>query len=261
MLVADRTVSGCGGRPYARRGGAHSLCKTLVTLGVERVAIERPDGLLIERLLDAGLTVLAIHPNQVAAARRGSVPLAGNPTGSTRSCCASSPAPTSPLPGTGARQRSDQGAAGTHPRPRRPGRAARRAVQPAPRRARTLLARRRANLQRSRQPDQPGVPRALPLARSTRTGLARRPSPGFSPATTTADARTPASCSPSSARAPAGRAGEIEADARRGLVLALVGALKPIVEQIRLLTAEIAHAVRAHPDGEIFLSFFKAPTA
>jgi hypothetical protein len=32
------------------------------------VAIERPDGLLIERLLDAGLTVIAVHPNQVRAA-------------------------------------------------------------------------------------------------------------------------------------------------------------------------------------------------
>ena len=59
--------------------------------------------------------------------------------------------------------------------------------------------------------------------------------------------------------APNGRADQLEADARRGLVLALVGALKPIVEQIRLLTSEIAHAVRTHPDGHIFLSFFKNP--
>jgi Transposase len=34
-----------------------------------RIALERPDGLLIERLLDAGLRVVAIHPNQVAAMR------------------------------------------------------------------------------------------------------------------------------------------------------------------------------------------------
>src|SRR6202035_3635596 len=33
------------------------------------VAIERPDGLLIERLLDAGVRVVAIHPNQVCAMR------------------------------------------------------------------------------------------------------------------------------------------------------------------------------------------------
>ena len=35
----------------------------------ELVAIERPGGLLVERLLDAGLRVLALHPNQVAATR------------------------------------------------------------------------------------------------------------------------------------------------------------------------------------------------
>jgi hypothetical protein len=41
----------------------------LVRLGVELVAVERPDGLLVERLLDAGLRVLPLNPNQVAAAR------------------------------------------------------------------------------------------------------------------------------------------------------------------------------------------------
>lgn len=59
--------------------------------------------------------------------------------------------------------------------------------------------------------------------------------------------------------APAGRAAELETEARRGLVLALVAALKPIVKQIRLLTAEIGHALHAHPDGKIFASFFKSP--
>src|SRR3954453_11770093 len=49
--------------------GLRALCATLVRLGVGLVAIERPDGLLVERLLDAGLRVLALHPNQVQAAR------------------------------------------------------------------------------------------------------------------------------------------------------------------------------------------------
>jgi Transposase len=49
--------------------GVRSLCRALVRLEVELVAIERPDGLLVERLLDAGLRILALHPNQVAAAR------------------------------------------------------------------------------------------------------------------------------------------------------------------------------------------------
>ena len=34
-----------------------------------RVAIERPDGLLVDRLLEAGFKVLAIHPNKVKATR------------------------------------------------------------------------------------------------------------------------------------------------------------------------------------------------
>jgi hypothetical protein len=45
------------------------LCGTLVRLEVALVAIERPDGMLVERLLDAGLRVVALHPNRVAAAR------------------------------------------------------------------------------------------------------------------------------------------------------------------------------------------------
>jgi predicted aminopeptidase len=38
-------------------------------LRVRLVAFERPDGVLVARLLDAGLRVLAMYPNQVAAAR------------------------------------------------------------------------------------------------------------------------------------------------------------------------------------------------
>jgi transposase len=42
-------------------------------------------------------------------------------------------------------------------------------------------------------------------------------------------------------------------------VLALVAALKPLVEQIKLLTSQIAGAARAHQDGAIFLSLFRDP--
>jgi len=45
------------------------LCARLVRLGVALVALEWPDGLLIERLLDAGLSVVAVHPSQVRAMR------------------------------------------------------------------------------------------------------------------------------------------------------------------------------------------------
>jgi hypothetical protein len=49
--------------------GLLSLCRALLRLDVGLVAVERPDGLLVERLLDAGLRVLPLHPNKVAASR------------------------------------------------------------------------------------------------------------------------------------------------------------------------------------------------
>ena len=49
--------------------GLRELCRALTERGVWRVALERPDGLVVERLLRAGLVVVAIHPSQVKAAR------------------------------------------------------------------------------------------------------------------------------------------------------------------------------------------------
>jgi hypothetical protein len=59
--------------------------------------------------------------------------------------------------------------------------------------------------------------------------------------------------------APEGRAGQAEVRARRATVLGLVATLKALVEQIRLSEERIARAVRAHPDGEVFLSLFRSP--
>lgn len=49
--------------------GLTALCERIGKLGTLAIAIERPDGVLIDRLLDAGFTVVAIHPNVVKAAR------------------------------------------------------------------------------------------------------------------------------------------------------------------------------------------------
>lgn len=70
MLVADQAGEVLLSATYAHdEKGLSALCRTLLGMDVGLVAIERPDGLLVERLLDAGLRVLALHPNKVAAAR------------------------------------------------------------------------------------------------------------------------------------------------------------------------------------------------
>jgi hypothetical protein len=110
VLVCDEAGEELLAATFAHdEAGLGMLCRALVRAKVQLVALERPDGVLIERLLDAGLRVLAIHP-QTRSQRRvpGSVPRAGSPTGSTRSWRAgsrvliiiasgcSSPTPTRP---------------------------------------------------------------------------------------------------------------------------------------------------------------------
>ena len=58
--------------------------------------------------------------------------------------------------------------------------------------------------------------------------------------------------------APPGRAGEFETRTRRQVVLRLVRTLQVMVEQISELEREISEALDAHPDGEIFRSFFRS---
>jgi transposase len=57
--------------------------------------------------------------------------------------------------------------------------------------------------------------------------------------------------------APQGRAGELELHTRRQIVSRLVRSLQVIVEQIKQLEREIAEALATHPDAEIFRSFFR----
>jgi transposase len=239
--------------------GLTRLCKALVTLGVERVAIERPDGLLVERLLDTGLTVIAMHPNQVAAARPRFRP-AGGKSDRFDAFVLCELARTDHHRFRVLVPDSDQTKAL---------RALTRGREVLVEQRVALCNQLRAELERF----WPGAVEVFAELDSpiSLAFLARYPSP--------VDARglgekrlaqflarhhypgrkDPAELLCRLRAAPSGRAGELEADARRGIVLALIAALKPIVEQIRLLTSEIAHAVRTHPDGEIFLSLFKDP--
>jgi transposase len=70
VCVVDARGRILEGRRYRHaEPGIRALCARLVRLRVALVELERPDGLLIERLLDAGLAVVAVHPNQVKAMR------------------------------------------------------------------------------------------------------------------------------------------------------------------------------------------------
>lgn len=58
--------------------------------------------------------------------------------------------------------------------------------------------------------------------------------------------------------APAGLTGEAEADASGELVLALVAVLEPLGAQIQRVTAAVEHALEIHPDGALVASFPRA---
>ena len=70
VRISDRAGNTLAERRFTHdEPGLQALIGLLLEHHVACVAIERPDGLLVGRLLAAGLHVLAIHPNQVAAAR------------------------------------------------------------------------------------------------------------------------------------------------------------------------------------------------
>jgi len=58
--------------------------------------------------------------------------------------------------------------------------------------------------------------------------------------------------------APGHRAAELEIDAKGALVQSLAAALQPLVEQIRQLTSRIEHAIAALPDGQLVMSLPRA---
>jgi transposase len=235
------------------------LCRTLVRLEVELVAIERPDGLLVERLLDAGLRVMAVHPNQVHAARPR-FRTAGGKSDRFDAFVLCELARTDSH-----RFRVLVGDSDDTKALRAVSRAREDLVQ-----ARVALANQlRAELERF----WPGAAVIFDAVDSP-IGLAfleRYPSPldarGLGEQRLAAflarhrySGRKPAAALLAKLHAaPQGRAGSAEIEARRAIVLAHVAALRPLVAKITELTSEIAHRVRAHPDGPIFLSLFRDP--
>ncbi len=239
--------------------GIHGLVARMGALGVGRVAIERPEGLLVDRLLEAGFTVLPVHPNALKATRPRYEASGGKSDGFDAFVLAEL-------------ARTD-----SH-RLRRlsPDSDETKALRALTRTREDLVgARVRLANELRAQLDAfwPGAARIFadvdsPIALAF---LERYPSPadarglggrrleGFLARHRYSGRRPVAELLARLRSAPEGRAGALEAEARRGAVLGLVAALRPIVEQIRELTSQIAGAVRAHPDGQVFLPLFKDP--
>jgi transposase len=239
--------------------GIERLCHRLIDLEVGRVAIERPDGLLVERLLDAGLVVVPMHPNQVAAARPR-FRAAGGKSDRFDATVLCELARTDSHRFRALTPDSDQTKA-------------LRALT----RGREVLVEQRVGLANQLRAELerfwPGAvtvfadldsPISLAFLQrypspTDARGLGKKRMAAFLARHQYAGRRTPAELIKRLRTAPSGRAGDLEAEARRGVVLALVAALRPIVSQIRQMTSEIGHHIHAHPDGHIFLSFFKDP--
>ena len=239
--------------------GIGALIELLACHRVVRVAIERPDGLLVGRLLAAGITLLAIHPNQVKAARDRFRAAAGK-NDRFDAMVLSELARTDHHRFPALAPSSDETLA----------------LRALVRTREDLVAARVAlanQLRAHLDTAWPGAGRIFadidsPIALAF---LKRYPSPadarGLGPKRLHAFLARHAYCGRRPAEellkrlrnAPTPAIGELETEARRSAILSLVSTLNPLVEQISQLTSEIRGAIHAHPDGPIFLSFFRDP--
>lgn len=260
LCVVDEIGAAGAGELYAHdEAGIRELIARMRGLGVGRVAIERPDGLLVDRLLEAGFTVLPVHPNKLKATR-ARYEAAGGKSDRFDAFCLAELARTDAHRLRVLRPDSDET----------------RALRALTRTREDLVGARvrLANELRAQlEAFWPGAAAIFADVDSS-IGLAfceRYPSPadarglgvnrleGFLARNRYSGRRSAAELLHRLRAAPGGRVGVIEAEARRAAVLGLAAALKPIVAQIRELTSQIAHAVRAHPDGRIFLPLFRDP--
>jgi len=248
------------GRRYCHdERGLRALCARLLELGVELVAIERPDGLLIERLLDAGLSVIAIHPNQVAAMRPRFTAAGAKSDGFDAFVLAEL-----------ARTDSHRF------RVLVPDSDATKALRALTRAREDLVTHRVAVANELRAqlecfwPAAAGVfteidsPIALAFikrypAPADARGLGEQRLARFLARHRYSGRRTPAELITRLRQAADGRADTLEAEARRTIVLALVAALEPIVTRITELTSEIRSCLHDHVDGDTFRSLFRDP--
>jgi transposase len=254
---AGRIVEGRRYRHDER--GLAALCARLLELRVELMAVERPDGLLIERLLDSGLPVIAVHPNQVAAMRPRFSAAGGKSDGFDAFVLAEL-----------ARTDSHRF------RVIVPDSDATKALRALTRAREDLVATRVALANTLREQLACFWPGAAAIFADVDSPIAlaflkRYPSPddarGLGEQRLTrflarhhyCGRRPPAELLARLRAAARGRADQLETDARRAIVLSLVAALEPIVQRIAELTSEIRAALTDHTDGPTFRSLFCDP--
>jgi transposase len=262
VLVADEDGEQLLAATFAHdEKGLTALCRTLVRLDVELVAIERPDGVLVERLLDAGLGIVALHPNKVAAAR-DRFRVSGGKSDRFDAFVLCELARTDHHrfrrlePDTDATKairaltRAREDLVGTRTGVMNQLRAELERFWPGPLRlfshmdAEILL----AFLERYPSPHDA---HGLGVARMQAFLVGERYSGGQHPTGLMAKLRGAAR----------GRVGELELTARRELVLTFVAMIRTLNAQIKHLERQIRTQMRTHPDGRIFLSLFKSPNS
>jgi transposase len=260
LCVVGATGERLAGELFAHdEAGIRELLARMRSLGVGKVAIERPDGLLVDRLLEAGFPVLPVHPNALKATRPRYEAAGGKSDGFDAFCLAEL-------------ARTDS----HRLRELRPDSDETKALRALTRTREDLVGARVRLANELRAQLQSFWPGAAEIfadvdSRIALAFLERYPSPadarglgakrleGFLSRNRYCGRRSAAELPDRLRSAPEGRAGSLEAEARRSAVLGLVGALGPIVAQIAELTSQIGGAVRAHPDGQVFLPLFKDP--
>jgi transposase len=262
VLVADETGAEVVAATFAHdEQGLTALCRMLVRLDIGLVAIERPDGLLVERLLDAGLRVLPLHPNKVAAAR-DRFRVSGGKSDRFDAFVLCELARTDHHRFRMLEPDSDQT----------------KAIRALTRAREDLVAARTGIVNQLRAELERFWPGPLRLfshmdSEILLAFLERYPSPadahGLGVARMQAflvrerysDGQHPTALMTKLRSAPRARIGMLELAARRQLVPSFVAMIRTLNAKIKDLEREIRAQVRAHPDGPIFLSLFKSPNS